>query len=99
MIFTLEVSEDMELENFKALCEFEVGIPTAEIALVASGIPLQGDQRKLMEFGIKDGDVIMLQRIQGARAISSPSQSGPPAGARGGGSGIYLSYRIKTRAI
>lgn len=66
-IFTLDVSEDMELENFKALCEFESGIPAREIAILWNGRPLPDDKRKLQDYGVKDGEVLLLQRMQGQR--------------------------------
>ncbi len=63
-IFTLEVSEDMEIENFKALCEFECGIPASEIVVAWNGRPLQDDKKKLKEYGIKDGEMLLIQRIR-----------------------------------
>ena len=36
-VFTLEVASDMEVENFKALCEVESGIPAAEMVLLFNG--------------------------------------------------------------
>ena len=36
-VFTLEVASDMEVENFKALCEVESGIPAAEMLLLFNG--------------------------------------------------------------
>jgi DNA damage-inducible protein 1 len=61
--FDVDVSEDMELENFKALCEVESGFPSAEIVLVFKSRPLIDDKKTLKEFGIKDGDVCVLQHI------------------------------------
>ena len=75
-IFTLEVSDDMELENFKAMCEFECGVPTSEIALLWNGRPLHDDKMKLKEYGLADGEMVLLQRIQ-------------PATGRQGGLGKY----------
>ena len=62
-IFNLEVSDDMELENFKAMCEFESGIPSSQIALLWNGRPLQDDKKKLIEYGIRDGEMLLLQRM------------------------------------
>lgn len=35
--FTLEVPEDLELENFKAFCEVETGLPAVEIICMFKG--------------------------------------------------------------
>ena len=75
-IFTLEVSEDLELENFKALCEFEIGIPAKEIALVWSGRPLHDDKRTLKSYGIANGDMLLLQHMRGQQTQSSAQQPG-----------------------
>ena len=66
-IFTLDVSEDLELENFKALCEFEIGIPAKEIAITWNGQPLQDDKRNLSSYGIKHGDMLLIQHNRGAQ--------------------------------
>lgn len=63
-IFFLDVSEDLELENFKAFCEVESGVPGPEIMLVFNGRPLLDDKRPLKHFGIKDGDCVILQRMR-----------------------------------
>ena len=73
-MFTLEVSEDMELENFKALCEFECGVPSAEISISLNGRPLQDDKKTLKEYGTGDGEVLLLQRLR--PQSSAPSQPG-----------------------
>ncbi|KAF5294060.1 hypothetical protein FQA39_LY13534 [Lamprigera yunnana] len=62
-IFVLDVSEDLELENFKAFCEVESGIPAHEILISFSGRPLIDDKKSLKQHGIKDGDMVMLQHI------------------------------------
>lgn len=80
-IFTLEVSNDMELENVKALCEFECGIPAGEISLLWNGRPLHDDKKKLKEYGVVDGDILLMQRIQGARGQGSVRQSTSSGGA------------------
>lgn len=62
-IFVLDVSEDLELENFKAFCEVEAGIPARDIAISFNGRPLKDDKKSLKDFGIKDGDVVILQQM------------------------------------
>ena len=84
-MFTLEVNEDMELENFKALVEFESQIPASEMAILWSGRPLQDNKKKLAEYGIKDGEVLLLQRMQGGPRRGPGGGGAAPAGAGGSG--------------
>ncbi len=65
-IFNLDVSEDLELENFKAFCEIESGIPSSEILINHNGKPLIENGLSLKAHGICDGDVVILQRIYGS---------------------------------
>ncbi|XP_041377775.1 protein DDI1 homolog 2-like [Gigantopelta aegis] len=74
-IFTLDVGEDMELENFKALCEFESGVPATEIAILWNGRPLTDNKQTLKQYGVKGGDVLLLQHMRG----SSSQLAGNPA--------------------
>ncbi|CAL8149309.1 unnamed protein product [Orchesella dallaii] len=64
-IFSLDVSEDLELENFKAFCEVESGIPASQILVVLEGRPLTDDKKSLKDLGIKDGDIVILQHHRG----------------------------------
>ncbi|XP_053683561.1 protein DDI1 homolog 2 isoform X2 [Sabethes cyaneus] len=76
--FPLEVSDDMELENFKALCEIESGFPASEIVISLNGQPLLDDKKTLIELGIRDGDVIMLQHImQATQQVSQAARTRP----------------------
>jgi len=47
-IFTFEVSEDMELDSFRALCEIETGISAREIVVFWNGRPLHDDKRNAL---------------------------------------------------
>ncbi|XP_071536071.1 protein DDI1 homolog 2 isoform X2 [Panulirus ornatus] len=58
----LEVAEDLELENFKALCEMEVGIPVGEMVVVFNAQPLTDNKKSLKDYGVKDGELIMINR-------------------------------------
>ncbi|XP_043276839.1 protein DDI1 homolog 2 isoform X2 [Venturia canescens] len=62
-IFVLDVSEELELENFKAFCEIESGVPAHEIVIAFNGRPLMDDNKSLKDHGIRDGDVIILQHM------------------------------------
>ncbi|XP_072931210.1 protein DDI1 homolog 2 isoform X2 [Epargyreus clarus] len=59
-IFVLDVSEDLELENFKAFCEVESGFPASEIILNFNGRPLTEDKKSMKDLGVRDGDVLIL---------------------------------------
>ncbi|XP_012271012.1 protein DDI1 homolog 2 [Orussus abietinus] len=62
-IFVLDVSEELELENFKAFCEIESGVPAHEIVIAFNGRPLMDDKKSLRDHGIRDGDVVILQHM------------------------------------
>lgn len=62
-IFVLDVSEDMELENFKALCEVECNVPVHEMMIAFNGLPMMNDKKSLKDHGIRDGDVVILQHM------------------------------------
>lgn len=64
-IFSLEVGEDLDLASFKGLCELEVNIPAHQIAIVWNGRPLHDDKLTLKQYGISNGDMLLLQQIQG----------------------------------
>lgn len=62
-IFVLDVSEELELENFKAFCEIESGVPAHEIVIAFNGLPLMDDKKSLRDHGIRDGDAVILQHM------------------------------------
>jgi DNA damage-inducible protein 1 len=61
---------DLELENFKAFCEVESGIPAAEISLVYNGQIMGDGSKSLKNHGLKEGDVVVIQR----QRITTPHQ-------------------------
>lgn len=63
ILITLDVSPDMELENFKALCECEVGMSTPEMVITHEGRPLLDNKKDLGSYGIKEGDVLLIQQM------------------------------------
>ncbi|XP_022124184.1 protein DDI1 homolog 2 [Pieris rapae] len=71
-IFILDVSEDLELENFKAFCEIESGFPAKEINLNFNGKPLLDDKKSLKELGVNDGDImILIHLVQSASNLNN----------------------------
>lgn len=77
LIFVLDVADDLELENFKAFCEVESGIPSAQIGVLHNGQLLGDNKRSLKDYGISDGDVVVIDSIPqaGAGGVSSSSSN------------------------
>lgn len=76
-IFTLDVNGDMELENFKVLLEFESGMDKSNMNLIWNGQLLKDNGKKMSEYGICNGDMLLLQR-GGSVASSSTNSSVNP---------------------
>ncbi|XP_066462391.1 protein DDI1 homolog 2 [Eleutherodactylus coqui] len=75
--FSLEVDQDFELENFRALCELESGIPAAESLIIYAEQPLTDNQRSLSSYGLKDGDVVVLRQKDAAESRPAPAAAFP----------------------
>ena len=73
-VFSLEVHEDLELENFKAFCEAESGVPAKEMVIMLNEAVLKDDKKALKEYGVKDGDMVVMEQLkkQAAGASSLP---------------------------
>lgn len=63
LIFVLDVADDLELENFKAFCEVESGIPSGQIGVAYNGQLLMDDKKPLKEYGLSDGDVVVIDSV------------------------------------
>ncbi|KAL7891450.1 hypothetical protein AOLI_G00009260 [Acnodon oligacanthus] len=75
--FALEVSPDLELRDFLALCELESGIPAGEIQISYAEQPLRDLSRALGNYGLKDGDVVVLRQAERKPPVQ-PSFPGLP---------------------
>ncbi|XP_056129847.1 protein DDI1 homolog 2 isoform X2 [Lampris incognitus] len=62
--FALDVSPELELRDFVALCELESGIPADEIQVLYVEQPLKDPTRALGTYGVKDGDVVVLRQAE-----------------------------------
>nr|XP_015192587.1 PREDICTED: uncharacterized protein LOC102687523 isoform X1 [Lepisosteus oculatus] len=62
--FSLQVSAELELRDFVALCELESEIPAAEIQITHAEQPLGDLARTLGSYGLKDGDVVVLRQAE-----------------------------------
>lgn len=72
-VFELDVSEDLELENFKAFCEVESGFPSQEIVITFKGNPLTDDKKSLKDYGVGEADVVLLQHASQAAGLMAGS--------------------------
>ena len=111
-VFTRDVSEDLEIENFKAglfvlnqfnqyefqaFCEVESGIPSAEIGLLYNGIPMLDLKKSLKDYGVAEGDMVMMDRMR--RQAAAPRQAPRQAGAGAGGSWDFSQIQIPTNLL
>ena len=69
--FSLEVHEDLELENFKAFCEAESGVPAKEMVIMLNEVVLKDDKKALKEYGVKDGDMVVMEQLKKQEAGAS----------------------------
>lgn len=89
LLFALEVAEDMELENFKALCEAESGIRPDQMVVMHNGKALLEDKKPLKEYGVAENDVLLLQKMpQSSSSTNRPSTV--PSSAGGNTSSLNL---------
>ncbi|XP_049986209.1 protein DDI1 homolog 1 [Alexandromys fortis] len=58
--FSLQVSPDFELCNFRVLCELESGVPAEEIQFIYMEQLLTDNHCSLGTYGLKDGDMVVL---------------------------------------
>uniref|UniRef100_A0A915EQ77 Ubiquitin-like domain-containing protein n=1 Tax=Ditylenchus dipsaci TaxID=166011 RepID=A0A915EQ77_9BILA len=86
----IEISPDMELENFVGLCLIEipalVTVPPADIRLVFNGatigLSVMTMPKPIKEFGLSDGDAVSIEQVppqqsqhQGSTVQSQPSSA------------------------
>lgn len=72
-VFTLDVSPDLELENFKTFCQLESGIPAQEMLVLHHDRALIDNRKSLAANGLSDGDMVFVQDIGGDRLQSRTS--------------------------
>ncbi|XP_061583302.1 protein DDI1 homolog 2 isoform X1 [Cololabis saira] len=76
--FALDVSPELELRDFVALCELESGIPAGEIQITYVEQPLKDPTRALGTYGVKDGDVVVLRQADRRSPPTQPAFPGLP---------------------
>ncbi|XP_006774719.1 PREDICTED: protein DDI1 homolog 1 [Myotis davidii] len=63
--FSLQVSSDLELHNFRALCVLESSIPAEETQIIYMERLLADDHSSLGSYGLRDGDMVVLLQKDG----------------------------------
>nr|XP_046167523.1 uncharacterized protein LOC124003379 isoform X1 [Oncorhynchus gorbuscha] len=76
--FALDVSPELELRDFVALCELESGIPAGEIQITYAEQPLKDLTCALGTYGLKDGDVVVLRQVERRQPPAQPVFPGLP---------------------
>uniref|UniRef100_A0A674AEY9 DNA-damage inducible protein 2 n=1 Tax=Salmo trutta TaxID=8032 RepID=A0A674AEY9_SALTR len=76
--FALDVSPELELRDFVALCELESGIPAGEIQITCAEQPLKDLTCALGTYGLKDGDVVVLRQVERRQLPAQPVFPGLP---------------------
>ena len=83
-VFPLEVPDDLELENFKAFCEAESQIQASQMIIIFNGRPLLDDKKPLKDYGIKNGDMVVMEKMsrqpQAAQPMATPASAGASSG-------------------
>ena len=77
-VFSLDIPEDLELENFKAFCEAESNIPASDIVIIYNGVALTDIKKPIKDYGIKDHDMVVLER---SKPVAASNPVAPPSGA------------------
>lgn len=63
--FPLQVSSDLDLHNFRALCALESGIPAEETQIIYMERLLADDHSSLGSYGLREGDMVVLLQKDG----------------------------------
>ena len=71
LIIHLDVSGDMELENFKALCSLETNIDATNMSIFFNGKPLQESNKTLTFYGVQDGDMLLVKDGRGNQTMNN----------------------------
>ena len=83
-LYPLDISEDLQVMDLKALLEMETGITTDQMILIFNMTPLDNDEATLRDCNIQEGDVLVVTKVDESdvhvdqrphRPIQSGSQS------------------------
>ena len=72
-VFPLEIPDDLCVADFKAFCEAQSDVPSAEMLILFNGRSMDDDKKKVSEYGLKDGEMVVLERRRKAKPKSNPA--------------------------
>lgn len=79
-VYSLEVGGELTVGDLKALVEVESAIPPQEMLLVHNMTKLSNSERTLDSYKVKDGDVIIIERVAvPLQQGTAPSGGGAPS--------------------
>ena len=81
-VFPLDISNELTLQDLQALLELETGIAQHELLLVHTMSPMVEREKTLAGYGVEEGDVIMVSRVEGGVMVGGASAQ-QQAGVRG----------------
>ncbi len=61
-LYSLDISDDSEIEILKTLLEFESGLPPSDFAIYYNGVQMREMKKTLKYYGVKDGEVLVMTR-------------------------------------
>ena len=79
-VFPVEVADDMEVMNFKALLECESGLPADQIQLTYQATVLEDGSRSLSDYGIADNGLVQMGIVEQPRQPVAPPAPQPAQG-------------------
>lgn len=69
---TIEVSEDLSLQDFKVYVEAETGIDVTSLELVYNNQTMHETEKSLRSYGIRDGEIVLIRRQQLVQSNTQP---------------------------
>lgn len=76
-VFQMEIGSDLVVRDLLALAELETDIPQTEMLLVHNMAPMVEPMKTVREYGVEEGDVIVVSRMEGGGVAVRDPVAGP----------------------
>ena len=84
-VFPLEVGNDLTIRDLQALVELETSIPLSELLMVHNMAPMIQVMKTVGQYGVEEGDIIVVSRVEGGVTLSDPEPLQQPNHVRSDG--------------